>query len=155
MKNTRRIIVFSAILFTSFFVTNTFAQSDPHAAMHAPVAKSSNTRLIDKALTDSGLVNKRYRVNEYIMAPGQADTIAHRHGAEVFIYVIEGTIQHRLGNDQPITYTKGQVLHEPPYSLHVFTKNLSATEPAKLLITFLYTEGVDAPKFIREYPVKK
>jgi quercetin dioxygenase-like cupin family protein len=156
MKNTRRIIVFSAIMFISFFAVNSFAQSDPHAAMHAPTAKTVTNRLIDQALTDSGLVNKKFRVIEYILAPGHADTISHRHGAEVFIYVIEGSIQHRLSSNEPImTYSKGQILHEPPYALHTLTKNLSATEPAKLLITFLYTDGAGAPKFIREYPVKK
>jgi quercetin dioxygenase-like cupin family protein len=155
MKQTRVIIVFPIILLISFFSTDVYAQSDAHAAAHTPVAKGSNIVLIDKALTDSGLVNKKFRFSEYVMAQGQADTVAHRHGAEVFIYVIEGAVEHLLGNEKPVIYTQGQVLHEPPYSLHVFTKNLNLTTPAKLLITYVYTDGPKAPIYIREYPVKR
>lgn len=155
MKPIRAIIVLSAILFISSFSNKLFAQNDSHAAAHPTVVKGSSTILIDKAMTDTGLVNKKFRILEYVMAPGQFDTVAHRHGAEVFIYVAEGSIEHLLGNEKPTVYTQGQVLHEPPYSLHVYTRNTSTTTAAKLLITYVYTDGPKAPIFIREYPLKK
>jgi quercetin dioxygenase-like cupin family protein len=143
------------VLFSVGFINDTFAQADPHTAMHAPVAKTITNRVMDKALTDTGLINKKLLALEYTFAPGYIDTISHRHGAEVFIYVVEGTLEHRLGKNEPIIFKKGQMLHEAPYALHTLTKNTSNTEPLKLLITFVYTNGPNAPKFIREYPVKK
>src|SRR5690606_10087915 len=124
-------------------------------AMHAPVTKVITNRVMEKALTDSGLVNKKIRIIEYTFPPGHTDTISHRHGAAVFIYVSEGTLEHRLGENETLTFKKGDMAHEMPYSLHTLTKNASTTEPLKLLITFLFTDGPGAPLYIREYPLKK
>lgn len=143
------------VLLIYTFVSNSFGQADPHAGMHAPVKKVITNRLMDKALTDEGLVNKKISMIEYTFPPSYTDTISHRHVAEVFIYVSEGTLEHRLGKDETITFKKGDMLHEMPYALHTLTKNASTTEPLKLLITFLYTEGPGAPLYIREYPLKK
>jgi quercetin dioxygenase-like cupin family protein len=148
MKNLIRTTIFLVMMFTLFFTADVFAQQ-------APVAKTIVNRLLDKALTDSGLVNKKIRISESTFAPGYIDTISHRHAAEVFIYVVEGTLEHRMGKNESVIYKKGQILHEPPYTLHSLTKNPSTTEPVKVLITFLYTDGPNAPKTIREYPVKK
>lgn len=100
-------------------------------------------------------MNKKIRISEDIFPPGYADTISHRHAAEVFIYVIKGTLEHRMGKNEAKIYTEGQIVHEPPYTLHSLTKNPSTTDPLKVLILFLYTDGPGAPKTIKEYPVKK
>ena len=133
---------------------NAVAQKDSsHSKMHKSSAKNSFVEIFSKALTDSGLVNKKVRISELTMLPGHSDTISHRHGAEILIYVLEGSFEYRLGNNEPVLYTKGQVLHEAPYSLHTLTRNPSRTETAKLLLTFIHTDG--APLYIREYPEKK
>jgi quercetin dioxygenase-like cupin family protein len=148
MKNSIKTSIFLVMMFTLFFTIDVFAQQ-------APVAKVIVNRIIDKALTDSGLINKKIRFTEDTFPPGYADTISHRHAAEVFIYVVEGTMEHRMGKNESVIYKQGQIVHEPPYSLHTLLKNPSTTEPLKVLLTFLYTDGPGAPKTIREYPVKK
>jgi quercetin dioxygenase-like cupin family protein len=75
--------------------------------------------------------------------------------AEVFIYVLEGSFEYRLGKNESKIYTKGEVIHEAPYSLHTLSKNPSTTEHTKLLLMFLFTDGPGAPLLIKEYPDKK
>jgi quercetin dioxygenase-like cupin family protein len=148
MKNLIKTTIFFVTVFISFSTTAIFAQQ-------APVPKVVVNRLTDQVLTDSGMVNKKIRISESTYPPGFADTVSHRHAAEIFIYIIEGTLEHRMRNDTAVLYKKGQLVHEPPYSLHTLTRNPSATEPVKLLFTFIYTDGPGTPKTIREYPVKK
>lgn len=154
MKKLIKTISCFLVLLISTFASNSFGQTYPHAGMHAPVTKVITNRLMDKALTDTGIVNKKISVIEYTFPPSYTDTISHRYVAEVFIYV-SGTLEHRLGKDEIITFKKGDILHEMPYALHTLTKNASTTESLKLLITFLYTDGPGAPLYIREYPLKK
>ncbi|HEY0056217.1 MAG TPA: cupin domain-containing protein [Pedobacter sp.] len=149
------LISFSVALLVSVFASNVFGQSKNAHEMHASDTKTSWKLIMSKALTDSGLVNKKIQASEYILAPGHADTVTHRHAAEVFIYVVEGSIEHRRAGNAPTTILqKGEILHEMPYSLHSLTRNPSATEAAKLFIMFIYTDGPGAPRFLREYPKK-
>ena len=149
------IITISAALIICLFTINVFGQSKHAHDMHASDTKTSFKLIMSKALTDSGLVNKKFNANEYVLAAGHADTITHRHAAEVFIYVVEGSVEHRgAGNAQSTILKKGEILHERPYSLHSLTKNISTTEAAKLLVLFIYTDGAGAPLYLREYPKK-
>jgi quercetin dioxygenase-like cupin family protein len=145
-----------AITLTMFFTANAFAQSEhSHGNKKSTSVKTSWVNVFSKNLTDSGLVNKKITINEFTLAPGFVDTVSHRHGAEVFIYVIEGEFEYRLGKNESKIYKKGEVVHEAPYSLHTLAKNPSTTEPTRLLLTFLFTDGPKAPIYVREYPDKK
>jgi len=150
------LITLSAVTLITFFAVNVFGQTqNSHAEVHASTIKTTWIPIFNKALTDTGLINKKFNVYEWTLAPGFTDTTSHRHVAEVFIYVVEGSIEHQSGKNEPTILKKGQILHEPPYSLHSFTKNASTTEAAKLLVMFLYTDGPGAPIYLREYPQKK
>ncbi len=145
-----------AMVLAGVFTTNVFAQAEhSHGQKKASPMKSTWVNVFGKALTDSGLVNKKMTINEFTLAPGHNDTVSHRHGAEVFIYVMEGEFEYRLGKNESKIYKKGEVVHEPPYSLHTLARNPSSTNPAKLLLMFLFTEGPGAPIYVREYPDKK
>lgn len=97
--------------------------------------------VLTQALSDSGLVNKDMRIIQYGVPPGHVDTMAHRHPGELFVYVQEGAIEYRLADQEPVLYTAGQVLYEPPYSLHTLFRNPSPTTATKLVLIYVATRG--------------
>lgn len=68
--------------------------------------------------------------------PGEADPI-HRHGAHVFVYVLEGSILMQVEGGPPVTLRPGQTFYEAPADVHVIGRNASSTEPAKFLAFFV------------------
>jgi quercetin dioxygenase-like cupin family protein len=77
--------------------------------------------------------------------PGNVDPI-HRHNANGFIYVLEGTIVMQVRGGQETTVTAGQTFYEGPDDVHVVGRNASKTEPAKFVVFFVKDKG--APLFV-------
>jgi len=75
---------------------------------------------------------------EYV--PGGA-AAPHRHDAEVFVYVLEGTVVMQVDGQEPVTLKAGQTFREKPGDIHRQSKNASATEPAKLLVFMVKDQG--------------
>jgi quercetin dioxygenase-like cupin family protein len=73
--------------------------------------------------------------------PPNAFSPEHHHEADLYVYVLEGTIRSQLGGQGVETYTKGQSFFEPDGSTHLFAENASGTEPAKILAVFVHREG--------------
>ncbi|MBX3303181.1 MAG: cupin domain-containing protein [Nitrospira sp.] len=90
-------------------------------------------RLADMAGKEGTVITVDY-------APGAASD-QHFHPGSVFAYVLEGAVISQLGEEQPVTYTKGQSWYESPKKPHVVSKNASKTEPAKLLVFLLSQES--------------
>jgi quercetin dioxygenase-like cupin family protein len=67
------------------------------------------------------------------VAPGQTFP-SHSHTGAVFAYVLEGNIENQLDPDPPKIYHPGDFFHEHPMQVHRMLRNLSQTEPAKILI---------------------
>jgi quercetin dioxygenase-like cupin family protein len=82
------------------------------------------------------------------LAPGAVDTVDHRHGAEVFGYVLEGSIVTEVDRGARTTYAAGQMFYEHRGALHGHFENPSRTAPARVLILFLIKEG--RPGYTRE-----
>jgi len=84
--------------------------------------------------------------------PPGGSSKAHRHNAEVFVYVLEGSIVMQVDGAQPVTLTVGQTFHEKPSDVHRVSANASKTAPAKFLVFIVKdkgkstTEPVDAAK---------
>jgi len=81
-------------------------------------------------------------------APGASDPI-HRHNAQAFVYVLEGTIVMQLKGGREVTLTPGQTFYEGPNDVHVVGRNASNTMPAKFLVFLVKDKG--APVLV---PVK-
>ncbi len=132
------------------------AHAQLHQAHENPGGKPEDfpayKNVLTAALADTGLVNKEIKFVQLTLAPGVADTVAHRHPCEIFLYVQEGTLEYREGNKKSVVYQQGEVLHEIPYSLHTLHKNPSLTVPTRLLLVAIYTKG--KPTYVREYPDK-
>ena len=76
--------------------------------------------------------------------PGNVDPI-HRHNANGFIYVLEGSIVMQVRGGKEVTLTAGQTFYEGPDDVHVIGRNASKTEPAKFVVFFVKDKG--APLF--------
>ena len=76
--------------------------------------------------------------------PGNVDPI-HRHNANAFIYVLEGTIVMQVRGGKETTVTAGQTFYEGPDDVHVVGRNASKTKPAKFVVFFVKDKG--APLF--------
>src|SRR5262245_34494271 len=80
--------------------------------------------------------------------PGWADPV-HRHDAQGFIYVLEGSIVMQVKGGKEVTLTPGQSYYEGPDDIHVVGRNASTTKPAKFLVVLI--KGKGAPLLV---PVK-
>jgi quercetin dioxygenase-like cupin family protein len=77
--------------------------------------------------------------------PGGVDPI-HRHNANGFIYVLEGTIVMQVRGGKEVTLTPGQTFYEGPEDVHIVGRNASKTEPAKFVVFFVKDKS--APLFV-------
>src|SRR3984893_16463690 len=65
--------------------------------------------------------------------PGSSDPI-HRHNADAFVYVLEGSIVMQVKGGKEVTLTPGETFYEGPDDVHVVGKNASQTKPAKFVV---------------------
>ena len=72
--------------------------------------------------------------------PGSSDPI-HRHNANAFVYVLEGTIVMQVRGGKEVTLKPGQTFYEGPDDVHVVGRNASQTKPAKFVVFFVKDKG--------------
>jgi quercetin dioxygenase-like cupin family protein len=72
--------------------------------------------------------------------PGSTDPI-HRHNADAFVYVLEGSIVMQVRGGKEVTLTPGQTFYEGPSDVHVVGRNASQTKPAKFVVFFVKDKG--------------
>ncbi len=75
--------------------------------------------------------------------PGAVEHI-HRHDANAFVYVLEGTIVEQVRGGEEVTLTQGQTFYEGPNDVHAVGRNASTTKPAKFVVVMVKQKGVDA-----------
>ncbi len=80
--------------------------------------------------------------------PGWSDPV-HRHNAQAFVYVLEGSIVMQVKGGKEVTLTPGQTFYEGPDDVHVVGRNASTTRPAKMVVILVKDKG--APMLV---PVK-
>ncbi len=91
-------------------------------------------------LPDIDLRNWSVTAVEVSYGPGEASP-AHRHPGLTIVYVLEGEIRSKVGDEPEATYTPGQMFMETPNQMHAVSRNGSATKPAKLLAVLLAEKG--------------
>jgi len=96
------------------------------------------TSLMSRDLSDIPGKEGDMLIVEY--PPGAVDPV-HRHNANAFIYVLEGSVVMQVKGGEPVTLQSGQTFYEGPNDIHVVGRNASKTEPAKLLIVFVKNKG--------------
>jgi quercetin dioxygenase-like cupin family protein len=98
------------------------------------------TELMTKALPDMPGKEGLMLLVEY--PPGSKDPI-HRHNADAFVYVLEGTIVMQVKGGKQVTLTAGQTFYEGPDDIHVVGRN-AGTKPARFVVLLLKKQGAPA-----------
>ena len=101
------------------------------ASRSADAQVAKETPLMTRALTD--VPGREVLVETVILAPGEV-AAAHRHNADVFAYVLEGSIITQVEGGESQTIHAGGVFYESPTDVHLGSRNASTTEPATLLV---------------------
>jgi quercetin dioxygenase-like cupin family protein len=96
------------------------------------------TRLMTKELPD--IPGKEALMITVEYPPGGKDPI-HRHNADAFVYVLEGSVVMQLKGQEPVTLTAGQSFYEGPDDIHVVGRSASSTKPAKMLVILVKKKG--------------
>ena len=100
--------------------------------------ESRVTPLFSKDLTD--IPGKEGLMITVEYPPGGSDPI-HRHNADAFVYVLEGSIVMQVRGGKEVTLTPGQTFYEGPDDVHVVGRNASQTKPAKFLVFMVKDKG--------------
>ncbi|MBM3340903.1 MAG: cupin domain-containing protein [Betaproteobacteria bacterium] len=96
------------------------------AQAQTPAGSRANV-LISKALI--GLDGKEAEVLTVEYAPG-ASSPRHRHNGNVFVYVLEGTVEMQVDGGPLVKLGPGQTFYENPTDIHAVSRNASKTQPA-------------------------
>jgi quercetin dioxygenase-like cupin family protein len=128
-------------LVLAFLITSTLITTSTLMAQQ----NETVTPLISKDLADvSGKEIEMYTVD---FPPGYASPV-HRHNAQVFLYVLEGSIVTQVKGGKEVTLTPGQSYYEDPNDIHTVSRNASSTKPAKFLVFLIKEKG--APSLVLE-----
>jgi quercetin dioxygenase-like cupin family protein len=124
--------VIKTVLFLLLALGNLVAFSVAHAQV------GTVTRLMTKDLPD--LPGKEGMVETVDFAPGEV-SLPHRHNADLFVYVLEGSVITQVKGGGLQTVHAGGVFYESPTDLHIVSRNASDTQPAKLLVFYVKKKG--------------
>lgn len=72
--------------------------------------------------------------------PGSEDPV-HRHNANAFVYVLEGSIVMQMKGGPKVTLHPGQTFYEDPRGIHLVGRNASKTVPAKFVVVLIKDKG--------------
>jgi quercetin dioxygenase-like cupin family protein len=109
------------------------------------MAQETVTPLISKDL--AGVSGKEVEMYTVDFPPGYSSPV-HRHNAQVFLYVLEGSIVTQVKGGKEITLVPGQSYYEDPNDIHTVSRNASSTKPAKFLVFLIKEKG--APSLVLE-----
>ena len=103
------------------------------AAQHATVAPLMSKDLLAAPGKEVLMITVEYH-------PGDTDPI-HRHNAQAFVYVLEGSIVMQVKGGKEVTLTPGQTFYEGPDDVHLVGRNASSSKPAKFVVFLIKDKG--------------
>lgn len=123
--------------FPAALLVSVVAAAEPAGKPPAPVV----TTLMTQPLQNDPGKEVLLLTVEY--PPGGADPV-HRHNADAFVYVLEGSIVMGVAGGKPVTLTAGQTFHEGRDDVHAVGRNASDSKPAKFVVFLLKDAGKPA-----------
>lgn len=111
---------------------------DGSASEAVPAAAAKAVPLLTKALPDIAGKEGIMLTVEY---PPGAASASHRHNANTFVYVLEGSVVMQVAGGPEQTLTVGQTFHELPTDIHTVARNASTSKPAKILVFMVKEQG--------------
>jgi quercetin dioxygenase-like cupin family protein len=77
--------------------------------------------------------------------PGGASP-PHRHYAQVFVYVLSGSLRMQVQGSPVVTLQPGQTFYEGVDDVHTVSENASRSEPAKMLVLMVKDKSAGEPR---------
>lgn len=136
----KRLASSKPVLVMAFLIVSTLIPTGTLMAQKAvPTAtKETITPLMTKDLAGSpGEQALMYTVE---LPPGYSSP-THRHNAQVFVYMLEGSVVMQVRGQKELTVGQGQSFYEDPGDIHAVTRNASSTKPAKFLVFMINKKG--------------
>lgn len=72
--------------------------------------------------------------------PGGSSPV-HKHEADAFVYVLEGSIVMQVKGGKEVTLSPGDTFYEGPSDIHLISRNASKTKPAKFIVVLVKKKG--------------
>jgi quercetin dioxygenase-like cupin family protein len=129
------------MLALAFLITSTLIASGTLVAQKAvtpPMVQETITPLITKDL--AGFPGEEALMYTVDFPPGFSSPI-HRHNAQVFVYVLEGSVAMQVRGQEELTLRPGESFYEAPSDIHIVSRNTSSTKPAKFLVFLIHKKG--------------
>lgn len=123
------------------------AESAPQA--HMSRAHGGAQELIRRDLV--GMPDKEVVMTTIEVPPG-ASSPPHRHYAQVFVYVLQGTMIMQVKGGPRVTLAAGQTFYESPSDIHTVSANASKTEPAKFLAILIKDKNKPSTVLVGPHP---
>jgi quercetin dioxygenase-like cupin family protein len=111
----------------------------------APGAAESVKELMSRDLIDAH--GKEVRMISVTYLPGAA-SLPHRHDAQVFVYVLEGSLIMQVKGSPAVTLGPGETFYEGPDDIHLVSANASHTAPAKILVFMVKDKAKPASRAV-------
>lgn len=141
-------VLFLSLAFSSVLaLSGALAFSNVLAFSNANAQAGTPKTLMTKDLPD--VPGKEGMIETVDFAPGEVSQ-PHRHNADLFVYVLEGSIVTQLKGGSPQTVHAGDVFYESPTDIHSVSRNASETEPAKLLVFYVKKKGAPQTVILKE-----
>ncbi len=135
------------VLFLLLAFSSVLALSSVLAFSRSNAQAGKPTTLMTKDLPD--VPGKEGMIETVDFAPGEVSQI-HRHNADVFVYVLEGSIITQVKGASPLTVKAGDVFYESPTDIHTVSRNVSDTLPAKIVVFYVKKKGAPQTVFLEE-----
>lgn len=123
--------------------------TEPVAHAHAATRRGGGQELMRRDLV--GMPDKEVVMSTIEVPPGGSSP-PHRHYAQVFVYVLQGTMIMQVKGGPRVTVGPGQTFYESPSDIHTVGANASKTEPAKFLAILIKDKGKPATVMVPPHP---
>jgi quercetin dioxygenase-like cupin family protein len=133
--SSKPMFVLAVLIASALIPTNTLMAQK---AVAPPMAHETITPLITKDL--AGFPGEQALMYTVDFPPGFSSPI-HRHNAQVFVYVLEGSVVMQVRGQKEVTLEPGQSFYEDPNDIHIVSRNASSTQPAKFLVSLINKKG--------------
>lgn len=81
--------------------------------------------------------------------PPGGSSPGHRHNANTFVYVLEGSIVMQVAGGNEVTLKPGETFYERPADVHTVSRNASSIQPAKFLVFMVKAVGAPVSESVK------
>jgi quercetin dioxygenase-like cupin family protein len=94
--------------------------------------------LVTKDLTGAAGQEALVLMVEY--GPGESEPV-HRHNAQAFVYLLEGSVVMQVQGQPPVTLEAGDTFYEGRDDVHLVGRNASPTDRARFVVFLVKEKG--------------